>query len=66
MAGVDRSGTNWTPWPRLAGIPQRLQVVGGVACIMGAAGVMFAIRQRVGGKFPERLPISYGASRSMC
>ncbi|CAN8065854.1 unnamed protein product [Agarophyton chilense] len=44
MTIVDRSNTNWTPWPRLAGIPQRFQVFGGVAAIMGAAALLFQFR----------------------
>lgn len=50
MTAVDRSNTNWTPWPRLAGIPHRLQVIGGVLGIMTAAGLLFQYRLRVGGK----------------
>ncbi|CDF34276.1 unnamed protein product [Chondrus crispus] len=53
MTVVDRSGTDWTPWPRLAGVPKRLQIVGGVAAIMGAAGVFFEWRRRVGGPLPS-------------
>lgn len=50
MTGIDRSGTEWTPWPRLAGVPRRLQIVGGVAGIMIAAGVLLQYRRKVGGK----------------
>lgn len=42
---VDRSNTNWSPWPRLARVPMQLQVFGGVMAIMGAAGVMYTIRK---------------------
>jgi hypothetical protein len=55
MSFVDRSNTNWTPWPRLAGIPQRLQVVGGVAAIMATAGVLYNIRKSVAPPPPKTL-----------
>lgn len=42
MTFVDRSNTNWTPFPRLAGVPQRVQVATGVLAIAaGAAGMMY-------------------------
>ncbi|PXF42040.1 hypothetical protein BWQ96_08248 [Gracilariopsis chorda] len=44
MTVVDRSNTNWTPWPRLAAIPQRFQLIGGVAAIMGAAALLLKAR----------------------
>lgn len=49
MSFVDRSNTNWTPWPRLAHLPQRVVLVGGVATIMAGAAVMFKLRQTYGG-----------------
>lgn len=52
MEKIDRSNTNWTPWPRLSNVPQRVQVIGGVATIIGGAYVMFRWRQAVGGKLP--------------
>lgn len=51
MKVVDRSNTNWTPWPRLSGIPPKYQVIGGVACIMGAAAVLSKYRQSKGGMY---------------
>lgn len=52
---MDRSGTNWTPFPRLAGIPHRVQVVGGVLIMMGAAYITVQMRQRSGGKLPTTM-----------
>lgn len=46
MAHVDRSNTNWTPWPRLAHLSQRVQVVGGVASIMFGAFLIMQWRNR--------------------
>ena len=46
---VDRSNTNWTPWPRLAKVmSHNAQVVLGVGMIMGAAGLMMMWRRKVG------------------
>lgn len=45
---VDRSNTNWTPWPRLAFLPHRVQVIGGVATIMGGAFLIMKWRMSVG------------------
>jgi Protein of unknown function (DUF1138)/Cytochrome c oxidase subunit IV len=42
---VDRSNTEWTPWPRLAKVPRNLQVVGGVLAIMSTAGVLYNLRK---------------------
>lgn len=50
MTFVDQSNTNWTPWPRLANVPQRAQVVGGVATIMFSAFLMMQWRRRSGTK----------------
>jgi Cytochrome c oxidase subunit IV len=55
MTFVDRSNTNWSPWPRLAGIPQRLQVVGGVAAILATAGVLFTVRKSVSPPLPKTM-----------
>lgn len=52
---VDRSNTNWTPWPRLAHIPHRVQVVGGVAIIISSAYAMMKWRTHVGGKLPSTI-----------
>lgn len=54
MTVIDRSGTEWTPWPRLAFVPRRLQIIGGVAGIMCAAGVLLQYRRKVGGKLRTR------------
>lgn len=50
---IDRSNTEWTPWPRLSHIPQRVQVAGGVVAIMGAALLAMEYRKRVAGKLPH-------------
>jgi hypothetical protein len=42
---VDRSNTEWSPWPRLAKVPKQLQVVGGVVAIMATAGVLYSVRK---------------------
>lgn len=44
---VDRSNTNWSPWPRLSGVPQRLQVIGGIGAIMTTAYVLYSVRKSV-------------------
>lgn len=49
---IDKSNTDWTPWPRLSHIPQRVQVAGGVAVIMGLAFLAVEYRRRVSGKLP--------------
>jgi hypothetical protein len=55
MPFVDRSNTNWTPWPRLSGIPQRLQVIGGIVTIFAAAGVLHTMSRRSGPPLPRTL-----------
>jgi hypothetical protein len=55
MPFVDRSNTNWTPWPRLSGIPQRLQVIGGIVTIFAAAGVLHTLSRRSGPPLPRTL-----------
>lgn len=67
MAVIDRTGTEWTPWPRLAGVPRRLQIVGGVAAIMGAAGVLMQYRLKVGCKLRQHaLANATTCDRSFC
>lgn len=48
MTFVDRSNTNWTPWPRLAHLPQRVQVAGGVGAIICGAYLIMQWRSSVG------------------
>lgn len=55
MSFVDRSNTNWTPWPRLAKVPQNVQVVGGIASIMFSAYVMLKWRQSKAGPLPSTI-----------
>lgn len=55
MDRIDKSNTNWTPWTRLSHIPQRYQVIGGVAAIMGGALLMSEFRRRVSGKLPSTI-----------
>lgn len=55
MERFDRSNTNWTPWPRLAHVPQRFQVIGGVATIMFGGYLMMKWRTSVGGKMPTTM-----------
>jgi hypothetical protein len=55
MSFVDRSNTNWTPWPRLSGIPPRLQVIGGIVTIFAAAGVLHTISRKSGPPLPKTL-----------
>jgi Cytochrome c oxidase subunit IV len=55
MSFVDRSNTNWTPFPRLAGIPQRLQVVGGIVTIFIGAGILHRISMKSGPPLPKTM-----------
>ena len=46
---VDRSNTNWAPWPRLAKVmSHNAQVVFGVSMILGGAGLIMLWRRKVG------------------
>lgn len=55
MDRIDRSNTNWTPWPRLNFIPQKFQVIGGVSTIMFSAFLMLKWRQSAAGKLPSTI-----------
>lgn len=55
MISMDQSNTNWSPFPRLANVPQRVQVVGGVATIMFGAFLMLQWRRSAGAKLPETM-----------
>lgn len=52
---VDRSNTNWSPWPRLAKVPQQMQVLGGVLTIMGSAYVLYSVRKATAPPPPKTL-----------
>lgn len=55
MSFVDRSNTEWTPWPRLARVPRQLQVVGGVAAIIGTAAALFGLRAYLAPPLPRTM-----------